>query len=460
MRAGASLDKGFGVFRMGYGMFVLGLSFAMGMLFVTPLAYADEVVLYSSATDKPPPAMVAKGETVNLQKCVEIALERQPNILAARNAQSALQGRVGQAKAGYYPKVDLSAGYNKTQPVPSPLIRTAPGIYDQYTASASLTQTLYDFGKTSALVGIQRYGLDAAESDLENTRLSIIYGVKVAYYGYLQAGRNVAVGEETVLQLKKHMEQAQAFFAAGTRPKYDVTKAEVDLSNAKLALMHAVNYVRLAKLNLDNAMGIPGATDFSLVDDMDYRKYNINLEDSVARAYTSRPDIRSMMAKKHGAEESLDLAKRGYYPTLSGYAQYNWAGTALPLSDGWNVGVSLTLPLFSGFSTSYQVQESRANYDLSVSNEEQLRQNVFYEVHQAYLNMKEAEERISSSELVVRQVQEVMDMAIGRYGAGVGTPIEVTDAQIALSNAKTTYIQSLSDYKLAQAALEKAIGGR
>jgi outer membrane protein TolC len=108
--------------------------------------------------------------------------------------------------------------------------------------------------------------------------------------------------------------------------------------------------------------------------------------------------------------------------------------------------------------TQYQVEESKATLNVLKANEESLRQGVFLEVQQAYLNLQDAEERIPTAELAVRQTEENLDIANGRYAAGVGNPIEVTDAQVAYTNAKTSYIQALYDYKVAQASLEKAMG--
>jgi len=106
------------------------------------------------------------------------------------------------------------------------------------------------------------------------------------------------------------------------------------------------------------------------------------------------------------------------------------------------------------------VLESKANLNVLSANEEALRQTVFLDVKQAYLNLKEAEESIPAAELVVQQAEENLDLANGRYAAGVGNPVEVTDAQVALSSAKLTFIQTLYDYKIAHANIEKAMGER
>ena len=120
----------------------------------------------------------------------------------------------------------------------------------------------------------------------------------------------------------------------------------------------------------------------------------------------------------------------------------------------------MSIPIFSGFSTKHQISEAKANLLVLTANEETLRQSVLLEVQQAYLNLTEAGERITVAELTAKQAQENFDIANGRYAAGVGNPIEVTDADVALSNAKTAHNQALYDYKVARASLEKAMGVR
>jgi outer membrane protein TolC len=307
---------------------------------------------------------------------------------------------------------------------------------------------------------IQNLNLDSSRSDLENVSEQIILNVKQTYYGVLQAKRNRDVSSETVKQFQQHLEQAKGFYTVGTKPKFDVTKAEVDLSNAKLNLIKAENSLKLAIVNLNNAMGVPDAPEYILEDNLSFQKYNITFEDALAKAYKDRPDLQSIIAKKQAAEETIELAKKDYYPSLTGNAAYSWSGEKFPLDRGWNIGATLSFPIFSGFLTKYQVEEANANLNVLSANEEALRQTVFLEVQQAYLNIKDAEERIPTAELTVKQAEENFEIANGRYAAGVGNPIEVTDAEVSLTTAKTAYIQALYDYKVAWASLEKAMGVR
>ncbi len=425
------------------------IPFILSALFMwAVLSQADSRAESASGASE---AVIRAGERLNIQKCVEIALEHQPAIFSAYYAKNAAESRVGEARANYYPQVNLFSSYSQLQQIFDHL--NVPS-YQEYSIGAALSQTFYDFGRTSSQVNASKYSADAAGSDVDNARISIILGVKAAYYAFLQSQRNVGVAKETVSLFQGHLDIARSSFKVGVRARYDVTKAEVDLSNAKIALIHARNAERVAKVGLDTAIGVKG--DYEIVDDLDYKKYSISLEDALKMAYENRPDVRALSLRTRSTEQTTEAARSGYLPTLAGTAQYS---TQAYLPDAWAVGLTLTVPIFSGFSTKYAVNESLANYNTMVSSQQQLSLNVYNEVSQAYLNMEEAEETIPASELSVRLARENMDIAEGRFKEGVGTSIEVSDAQTTLSNAKLTNIQALLNYKLTQATLEKAIGG-
>ena len=124
------------------------------------------------------------------------------------------------------------------------------------------------------------------------------------------------------------------------------------------------------------------------------------------------------------------------------------------------MGVTLSFPIFSGFLTKHQEEEAVSNLNVARANEEALRQSVVLDVQQSYLNLKQAEDSIATADLAVKQATENLDIANGRYAAGVGNPIEVTDAQVTYSNAKLAYIQALTNYNDAHASLLKAMGER
>jgi len=393
--------------------------------------------------------LVNKDESLTLERCIEMSLKKHPSVVAAKHSIDVNQNKIGEAKSNYYPQLSSISGYN----------RYWDGLSDQnYSTALSLNQNIYDFGKTTSQVNIQKFNLNAAQADLENTSDLVIFNVSQGYYTVLKNKRNRDVAQETVAQFDHHLKQAKGFYQAGTRAKFDVTRAEVDLSNSKLNLIKAENALRLAKVSLNNAIGLPYAPEYRIEDNLDFAKYALPLEEAVERAYNNRADLQSLLAKKKAATESIELAKKGYYPTLSGSASYTWVNEDMSSQKGWKVGASFTIPLFSGFLTTYQVQEYEANLKVLNANEELLRQSILLDIQQAYLNLREAEERISNTQLTVKQAQENLDLVNGRYMAGIGNPIEVTDAQVSYSNAKTSYNQALYDYKIAQASIVKAMG--
>jgi outer membrane protein TolC len=207
-------------------------------------------------------------------------------------------------------------------------------------------------------------------------------------------------------------------------------------------------------------MGLSETTPVDIVDNLSFVPYETSLDGAIQKAYEKRADLQSLKTRIKAAEASIELAKKDYYPVVSAKANYELAGTRFPLNDGWSAGMTVTLPIFSGFLTKYQVVESRENLKVLRSNEESLKLGILFDIQQAYLSLRDAESSISTAEIGVKQATENLDLARGRYSVGVGSPIEVTDAVVAYANARTSYIQALYNYKISQASLEKAMGER
>jgi len=409
--------------------------------------------------------MITKGETLTLSRCIEIALGKNPAIIAAVNTVEVSRSRVGEARSSYYPQVTASAAYSRIYSGTTVTAYGGNSAYSQYTGNIALNQTIYDFGRTSSSVNISKYNLGSSRSDLDTMQDTIMLSVKQAYYAALQAKRNRDVAVDVIKQFQLHLDQAKGFYEVGTKAKIDVIKAEVDLSNAKLSLINSENALKIAWVNLNNAMGVPDAPEYTIEDNLFFQQYPITLEDATARAFDNRPDLKSAVTKRQAAEENVSLQRSGYLPILSGNVSYNWGGVEIdPIrdqwNDGWNATVTITFPLFNGFLTTHQVAEAKSNLYVLRANEESLRQQILLDVRQAYLNLQAAEASISTTDLIVKQAKENLDLANGRYSAGVGSPIEVSDAFATYVTAQANYTGALYNYKTAQANIEKAVGIR
>ncbi len=281
---------------------------------------ANEKELTAAGTAKP-------DQLLTLNQCIETALNKNPTILASMYGVDVNRSRVGEARYNYYPQLSASAAYTRIDPLSSQTSTFgSSAAYDQYTSSITLNQNILDFGKTSQQVDISKYNLESARSDLNTTQDTIILSVKQSYYGVLKAKRDRDVAADVLKQFQLHLDQAKGFYDVGTKARIDVIKAEVDLSNAKLSLINAENALNIAWVTLNNVMGTPDAPEYAIEDNLSFQHYAITLEEAKARAFENRPDLKSIISKRQAAEANISYARSGYYPVLSGFASYNWAG--------------------------------------------------------------------------------------------------------------------------------------
>ena len=438
-------------------MLTTGLS---GLLLTQRTLQAETIVQATIENEDPKTkaAAIKDGETLTLARVVAITRQNQPAILAARGNINAGQSRVGQAESSYYPQVNGSGSYSRLSPGFTSYGMTDHSPYNQMAVGINTSQLLYDFGKTATRVEIQKTSLDSARADLNAADDSAVFNAKLAYYNILKTARNKEVATETVKQFEEHLTQARGFFEAGTKPKYDVTKAEVDLSHAKLVQIQVENSLRLARVILNNAMGLPNAPDYKLEDTLISNKFTIPYKDALKMALDHRPDLKSLLLKKQAAQQAVDLARKGDAPSLSGNAGTAYNGNVDTNELGWSAGVALNVPIFNGHLTRHQIDEAQANADVLAANVTTLQQSIHKDVEQSYLNLHEAEERIATTQLAIQQAEENSQIASGRYSAGVGSPVEVTDADTLLVQAKADHNQALYDYRIAQTSIEQAIG--
>ena len=419
--------------------------------------------------DRTGEGLITKGETLTLNRCIEIALKKNQTIVAAVNTVGVNRSRVGEARSAYYPQISATGAYSRSRSVTTPQVNpfatTAP--VNGTSGTVTLNQNIYDFGRTSSQVDVSKYNLESSNSELTATEDTIILNVKQAYYGVLQTRRNRDVAADVIKQFQLHLDQAKGFYEVGTKAKIDVIKAEVDLSNATLSLINAENALKIALVTLNNVMGVPDAPAYSIEDNLSFQQYPITLEEATAKALENRPDLKSIVAKRQAAEANISLQRSGYYPFLSGNANYTKSESTVDIepkissnTNAWDVGVALTFPLFNGFLTSHQVAEAKSSFYVLKANEEAVRQQILLDVRQAYLNLQAAEASISTTDLAVKQAKENMDLANGRYSAGVGSPIEVSDAFATYVTAQANYTSALANYKIAQASIERAMGAR
>jgi outer membrane protein len=191
------------------------------------------------------------------------------------------------------------------------------------------------------------------------------------------------------------------------------------------------------------------------------------LDEAKQLAFASRSELKSFDAQRRAQDQLIAVARRGHLPDIIFDGNYRRSNTSVvtavnpgtfPLQGAWQIQLSLLIPIFDGFRTTNRVQETLHTYYVIKSQEELQRQQVALDVEQAYLRLEELHERIRANEAAANAAKENLDLANGRYEVGVGSIIEATDAQNLYTDAQTTYIRTLYDYKIAEAQLVRAIG--
>lgn len=400
-------------------------------------------------------------KVLTVEEAVRIALENQPRIRAAEERVKAKRAALGQAKSAYYPTVTFNNLYRST--LAAGRTSTSAKAIDFFSSTADFDWTIYDFGRREGAVRQARATLNSQRYAERTSVEEVILGVRQAYYRYLQAKAFVKVREETVKDRELLVRQAKGFFEVGTRPKIEVARAESNLFSARADLIAAENGVKIAWAELKNSIGVQDFPERPLSEELAMGRPGVSLEEARKTAFASRPELKDFVAQRRAQDSAVAVARRGHLPEISfngSYGRRNTSGrgNTFPLQVVWTAGLNLNIPIFTGFRKAYEVEEALRNYHAIKADEERKRQEIALEVERSYLKLTDAGERIKATEAAVRAAKENLDLANGRYQVGVGSIIEITDAQTLHIDAETNHIQSIYDYKIAEAELAKAMG--
>lgn len=406
------------------------------------------------------------GKLLTIEDAIRIGLDNHPRIKAADERIGSQEAVLGQQMSAYYPTVSLNNRYQTGQSSSSGGAERAS---ESYSSQASFNLTLYNFGKREGNVQAARETLSAVQQDYATTIQDIMLAIKQGYYLYLGAQEVVRVRQETVRNRELLVRQARGFYEVGTRARIDVARAEANLFSSQADLIVAENVVKIAWVTLRNAMGLPRLPEQPVALDSPEVQISMNLAEARNAAFDARPELKSFEAQRKASDQLIATARRGHLPDLIFDASYGRRHVSnervngrtlntFPLQPTWSVGLSFNIPIFDGFRTTNRVEETLHNYYNIRAQEEDRRQQIALEVEQSYLRVVETQERIKANEAAARAARENLDLARGRYEVGVGSIIEVTEAETLYTDAQTTYIRTIYDYKIADAQLARAMG--
>ena len=389
------------------------------------------------------------------------AIESDENTRAARGQRLlALSHLLPQASAGINENVDqvnftaLGLGAVKIPGIPA-----VAGPFSYSTASASVSQTLFSYESIQRFRAA-RTSERAAQLSYQDTLDVITLTVGSAYLQVIEAGSRVEAEEAQVQNAKALYDQAVDEFQAGTRPRIDATRTEVQLHTEEYNLSVARNNFAVAKLTLGRAIGLPLGQTFELADQLPYADINPpTLEDALTMAYNSRSDLSSALDSAKSAEQALSAAKGERYPVAAVNGDYGDQGPTFGQSHGiFSFQAGIDVPVYTGGRIKGDIIQAQATLRQRKAEAENIRGQIDYDVRTAFLNLNAAKEQVDVAHQNVGLANENVARSKDRFAAGVTDSVEVVQSEQSLASANDQYITSLYSHNLAKLALARALG--
>lgn len=392
----------------------------------------------------------AAPKVLTLQDAERMALENHPGIRAATERVKVQEAVVQRAWAGYVPTLSARGEYeNRT-------VESRLADRNLYNTTGAVSWLVTDFGRREGSIRREEDTLDARRFARLTSVEEVLLTVRRFFFEYLRAEALVRVEQDTVKDREALVRQARGFFDVGTRPKIDVARAEASLFAAKADLIGAQNGVRIAWARLKNAMGLTRFEQRPVAAEVNVQPTALSLEDAVQAAFESRTEIKDFRSRLDAGQEAIEVARKARLPRIQFDGQYGWLWHNE--RDVVRSSLTLTVPLFAEFTIRPDIERNVREYHAIKAQQDEQRQRIALEVEESYLTLLEAEERIKANEAQKKSAQENLDLANGRYQVGVGSIIEITEAQVVNTRAQTDHIRSIYDHKLAEARLARAMG--
>jgi outer membrane protein TolC len=335
------------------------------------------------------------------------------------------------------------------------------GPADDWLGGLRARYTLYDFGERKALGQGARARQGLAEEEQSRIRQDIILSVYYGFYGLTSALEAKGVADQNLERSRDHLRLTNVRKEAGAVPKADVLRAQVEVSNAQLALVRAENLIRLARGNLNLSLGRPPEKPVEVTSSAQppTRPEQMDLSLSLDQAVQSRPEIKGALKKIEVAQSNIQAARSAYGPRLRAEGGYGWRDNDfLPQDEDWAVGVTLEWPLFTGFARKHRLARAKADLSKEEAEAERLKLAVRQEVWNAFSRVTEVFQTLETIQTLVQDALESHRLSRERYEAGAGTITELLDAQTALARAQATRVEAEWDYQIALALFKRATG--
>ncbi len=451
----------------------------------------------SAYSFEPKSSLIEKGAKLTISDCIQIALDNSPYIRQAAYNYKISKNDVNIAKASYFPTIGVNTGYYLTDTKRSGRDMSS----NYYNLSTSLNQLIWNFGKTSSQIRMQKFNKIAALYTFDNTVLDTIFSVKTNYYGVLAAKATMDVNRANVQINERNYQRTKAYYNEGIRSKIDLVNAEVYLSDSKINLVNSEQSYQNALVQLNNSMYIAHAPSYEILstetfnfssneipvnlekisekkdiseppkgvsnavlttkvekmavmENYKFKPFEYSFEQCVELAEKNNPSLKAYSATIEAMKQYLLYIKRQYYPEITGSVGYGYRDQYNMNSFNASIGLTSSVNILS---TKYQIDNGKLQVQLAENDLNLAKQNLYFDVQNAYINMIQLERQIPLMAVSVRQTLENFELADGRYEVGLGDYIELQDAKVNYNNAQNNYVQAVYNYNVARANLERLI---
>lgn len=441
-----------------------------GRLIIFPLLFGISLAARAWAEEP------ADKAALTLQEAVNLALERNPQVLIARARMEALHGKIREVRAQALPSVTLNgSGLRLRDPsflntssfdkileeFKQALIVVPSNLFDY---NVSVSQPLYTSGKVGTALKLASLESKGVEVDRDRVEQEVRLKVIRAFYGLLLVQRQLEVARETVAQRQKHLEMARARFAGGVATEVDVLRSQVSVANAEPELIRAESGVRQARTVLNNLLVRPLDFPSEALGELTFTpEPPVTLEEAVQKAYEHRPELARARINEREADGQKRLAEAESRLRLDFSGQYG-ISSRLPSNlanhefNRWLFTVNLGLPLFDGGRRSGLMEQAIAGRRIAELSRVDTENAVRLEAQTALDELQRAEKTVEAARLNVREAERVLAMMQDNYKYGAATTLDVLDAQTALTTARWTLLQGLYDHNLARFQLRYVMG--
>jgi HAE1 family hydrophobic/amphiphilic exporter-1 len=416
------------------------------------------------------------GESLTVEQAIALALERNRDVLKAREQVEALKGKIREVRSLALPNVKVEAtGLRFRDPsflnstafdkIPADfrdaLLVQGANLFDY---ALTFSQPLYTSGKVGTAVRLSRLELEGVGNDQDRVEQEVTLEVVRTFYDLLLAGEKVGVARETVTQREKHLEVVRSRFAAGDAMEVDVLRSEVNVANAQPELIRAENAVRQARAALNHLLVRDPNAPLEARGRLEYQAWQeTDLEALGREALRRRPEISrlrildreaELQERLAQAESRMRLDLKGRYGMSARMPENLWNSSFAR----WSFSFEFALPVFDGGRRSGLLTQAVASRHVARLSLDQQESFVRLQVRQALDELRRAEKTVEATQLNVRQAERVLVMMQNNYRYGAATTLDVVDAQMALSLARTNLLQGLYDHVIGAARLRWVMG--